>query len=83
MSFTVQWKHNVVGFFYEKSDKTKSLNQLITYIAYRIYKQKILRSLDSINETKYNVYNNVKKSFCLYALVLLFLNANAECKFVF
>lgn len=71
LSFKIQWKH-IVGFFYEKSDKTKSLNLLIPYVAYRIYKQKMLCRLDSMNETECNIYNHVKKSTCFYASVYVF-----------
>lgn len=81
LSFKKQWKHIFVGFFYEKSDRTKSLNLLITYVAYRIYKQIMLCRLDSMNETEYNIYNHVKKSTFFYASVLRVLNANADCKF--
>lgn len=76
LSFKIQWKHIVVGFFYEKSDKTKSLNLLITYVAYRIYKQKMLCRLDSMNETECNIYNHVKKIHLFLCLSFTFF----KCK---
>lgn len=56
-----QWKHVAVGFFNEKSDRAKSLNLLIAYVAYWIYEQKMPCRLDS--KMKLNViykYNHVK-----------------------
>lgn len=39
LSFKIQSRHIVAGFFFKEHDRTKSLHLLITYVAYRIDKQ--------------------------------------------
>ena len=53
----------VVGFYCEENDKIKTLNLFISFVAFRIYKYKMLCRLDSLNETAYNLYNHVRNLF--------------------
>ena len=66
------------GFFHERNRKTKSLNLLISYIAYRIYKYKMYCRLNSFDETCYNIFQHVKFSVMKYAKILKNLNVLAE-----
>ena len=65
----------MIGFFYEHNTKTKSLNLLISYVAYRIYKYKMYCRLYSIDETCYNIFQHVKFSIMNYTYVLKNLNS--------
>ena len=60
LNLNVKWKHIIVSFFHERNRKTKSLNLLISYIAYRIYKYKMYCRLNSFDETCYNIFQHVK-----------------------
>ena len=80
LSFQIKWKHIVVGFYSEENDKIKTLNLFISYVAFRIYKYKMLCRLDSLSETAYNLYNHVKKSIYFYSSVLGHLNENVTNK---
>ena len=78
LNLNVKWKHIMVGFFHERNRKTKSLNLLISYIAYRIYKYKMYCRLNSLDETRYNIFQHVKFSVMKYAKILKNLNVLAE-----
>lgn len=43
------------------------LNIFIFYVAFRIYKRKLLCRLESLGETAYKFYYNVKKSIYFYS----------------
>ena len=49
----VKWKHVIVGFNYEGNRKVITLNSLISYVAYRIYKYKMYCRLQCLDETNY------------------------------
>ena len=40
--FDIQWKHIVIGFFLEYNEKVSIFNNIISFIACRIYKYKII-----------------------------------------
>ena len=66
----IKWKHVLLGFFHEQNRKIVSLNTLISFIAYRIYKYKMYCRVHSLEETNYNILNHVKVSTVFYASVL-------------
>ena len=78
-----KWKHIVVGLYSEENDKIKALDLFISYVAYRIYRYKMLCQVDSLSETAYNSYNHVKKSIYFYSSVLGYLNKNVTNKIFF
>ena len=45
----------LLAFYSEENDKIISLNLLISYVPFRIYKHKMLCRLDSSSETAYNL----------------------------
>ena len=45
----------LLAFYSEENDKIISLNLLISYVPFRIYKYKMLCRLDSLSETAYNL----------------------------
>ena len=49
LNFDILWKHIVVGFHLDRSETTKLYNSFVSYIAYRIYKSKMLRK--ALNHT--------------------------------
>ena len=66
----IKWKHVIVGFNYESNRKVITLNTLISYVAYRIYKYKMYCSLQCLDETNYNILHHVKSSIVFYATIL-------------
>lgn len=66
----IKWKHVLLGFFHEQNKKIVSLNTLISFIAYIIYKYKMYCRVHSLEETNYNILNHVKVSTVFYASVL-------------
>ena len=42
LNFDVSWKHIILGFYLENNKKVRTQNNLISYIACRIYKRKML-----------------------------------------
>ena len=72
----IKWKHIVVGFYCEENDKIKTLNLFISFVAFRIYKYKMLCRLDSLNETAYNLYNHVRN---LFLFIVSFIIIRSGC----
>ena len=62
LSIDIQWKHVIVGFYNERNKNCTSLNTLIFYIAYRIYKYKMYCRLESLKETDTGIQNHIKES---------------------
>ena len=58
LSFSVLWKHIVIGFYEESNSKTIFLNTTITYISYKIYKS-IIKSINSKCHAEYKTLNKV------------------------
>lgn len=78
LKIDIKWKHVLLGFFSEQNRKIVSLNTLISYVAYRIYKYKMYCRIHSLEETNYNILNHVKASTVFYASVLKSLNSYAD-----
>ena len=70
LNFEVQWKHVLVGFYYEKSEKVSMLNNLISYVACRMYKYKMFCRLETLEESEYAIRYNLKSSLKFYTSVL-------------
>lgn len=51
------------GFNYECDQKTRLFNNLISFVALKIDKYKMLCTLESLDETEYNLRNYVKKVY--------------------
>ena len=41
LSFDVQWKHVILGFYFEQNSKLCFLNTVISFLAFKIYKYKM------------------------------------------
>lgn len=54
------WKHVIIGFYYENNRKVQFLNNIISYVAYRIYKFKMLCRFEKKNETSQSLSEYVK-----------------------
>ena len=74
MSIDIQWKHVIVGFFNERNKKCTSLNTLISYVAYKIYKYKMYCRQESLKETDIGIQNHMKESLYGYSKVVKRLN---------
>ena len=55
INFDIQWKHVVIGFCLESNEKVSILNNILSFIACRIYKFKMFCRLESIDETEYAI----------------------------
>ena len=65
LNFDVSWKHIILGFYYENTQKVRTLNNLISCIACRIYKRKMFCRLENLPETEYSILNDLKASLRL------------------
>ena len=70
LKFKISWKHIVIGFYEETNNKTSALNTLISFIAYRIYKFKMLCRLNDKNETQERIKQHIKYELLTYHKVL-------------
>ena len=41
LDFSIQWRHILLGFFSESSNRISFVNELISFIAFKIYKYKM------------------------------------------
>lgn len=62
--------HAILNFYLKKNDKIKSLNLLISFIAYKIYKYKMFCRIESLQETETDVLRSVKNALILYSSML-------------
>ena len=60
LKFDIDWKHIIIGFYDEINDKTILLNNLISYIACRIYKFKKCCRIKGDNESSQNITSHIK-----------------------
>ena len=70
LKIDIQWKHIVIGFFHENNIKVKTLNNLISFTAMKIYKFKMLCRLEKTVETSVNIHMNLKKKLIFWLNVL-------------
>lgn len=75
-----KWKHAIIEFFHEHNRKVISLETLISYVAYSIFKYKMYCRLSSFDETNYNILCNVKSSIVFYSFILKKLNSDTDSK---
>lgn len=60
MQLDIIWKHVIIDFYYENNGKVQYLNNIISYVAYRIYKSKMLCRFEKKNETSQSMSEYVK-----------------------
>ena len=69
--FDVSWKNIILGFYDELNDKTILLNNIISFIAYRIYKYKMFCRLDNNRESIGDIRKHIKHSLLNQYYVLM------------
>ena len=62
LGFTLQWKHVVVGFFLESNEEIYLFNNMISFVACRIYKYKMYCRLEGMNEHEIGVHHHIKQN---------------------
>lgn len=60
LNFDVSWKTVVIGFYFEKNEKTLFLNSLISLIACKIYKYKMYCRIENKEEKPQEICNHIK-----------------------
>lgn len=60
LEIDIRWKHIVLGFFHEDNPKVHTFNFVISYIAFRIYKSKMMLRLENKTESVNNLLIQVK-----------------------
>lgn len=61
MQLDIMWKHVIIGFYYENNRKVQLLNNIASYVAYKIYKFKMLICrFEKKNETYQSLREYVK-----------------------
>ena len=76
LKFNISWKNIVIGFYDEVNDKTVLINNIISFIAYRIYKYKMFCRIHNNPESYTDLRKHVKFSLQNYYFVL----SNTSCK---
>ena len=76
LKFEIQWKHILIGFYFEKNQKIIYLNNIISTIATIIYKYKMYCRLKDKEESKDNISIHVKGSLKTYSCVYKRLKHN-------
>lgn len=74
----IKWKHIILGFYLEQNDKIESLNLLISFIAYKIYKYKMYCRIESLQETEINVCKSVKNALIQYSSLLRLMKCDKQ-----
>ena len=77
----IQWKHIVIGFCLEFNDKVSMLNDLISFIACRIYKFKMYCRLELLDETEYTIRCHLKKHMLFNYNVLKLRKLDQHAKY--
>ena len=60
MHFDIKLKHIVIGFYHEDNIKVKTLNNLISFTALKLYKYKMLCRSENKQETSSNKHMHLK-----------------------
>ena len=78
LKFDIGWKHVIIGFYDEINNKTILLNNLISFIACRIYKYKMYCRIKGENESSQNIRSHVKTTLFNYHKTMLKVETNLE-----
>ena len=62
LDFSIQWRHILLGFFSESSNRISFLNELISFIAFKIYKYKMTCRYNKKREDKLNLIYYMKNA---------------------
>ena len=62
LKFSVSWKTIVIGFYDDVNDKTVLINNIISFIAYRIYKYKMFCRIQNKAESYTDIKKHIKFS---------------------
>ena len=71
LSFEVQWKHVILGFYFEQNSKLCFLNTVISFLAFKIYKYKMYCRLQNKVEQESMLVSYVKNNLINNCTVLL------------
>ena len=74
LKFSVSWKTIVIGFYDEVNDKTVLMNNIISFIAYRIYKYKMFCRIH-----KAESYSDIRKHIQFSLLNYYFVLSKTSC----
>ena len=80
VSFDISWKIILCGFFHEVNKKTLTYNNLISFIAFKIYKYKMYSRVKNERETEYGLREYMKKHSYLYYCTLKNTNIDFDYK---
>ena len=70
VNFDISWKLILCGFFTEVNKKTIIYNNMISFIAFKIYKYKMYSRVKNERETEYGLREYIKKNIHTYIIVL-------------
>ncbi len=76
VEFKVKWKHVMIGFFIENSNRTTFLNELISYVAFKIYKYKMTCRFENKRENKFDLSIYIRKSLVDFEFYINVTNKN-------
>ena len=78
MKVTIKWKDILIGFYHENNKKIHLLNNIISFIALKIYKYKMYCRLQNIDEKEYNIQNHIKQKVLFWCKVLKYSKSNLK-----
>ena len=76
LNIDLKWKHIIIGFYHEDNIKVKTLNNLISFTALKLYKFKMLCRIDNKQETVLNIRMNLKMKLLFWYNVLRYNRCN-------
>lgn len=64
IGFDIQWKHVILGFYFERNTKIRYFNTIVSFIAYKIFKYKMCcrsqKKTETYNELVLYLKNNIR-----------------------
>lgn len=71
IGFDIQWKHVILGFYFERNTKIRYFNTIVSFIAYKIFKYKMFCRSQKKTETYNELVLYLKKKYQIQFDVLV------------
>ena len=76
INFDIKWKDILIGFHHENNRKIQLLNNIISFVALKIYKYKMYCRLENIDEHEHTIQNHIKQKAFFWYKVLKYCKCN-------
>ena len=82
LKIDLRWKHVIIGFYHENNSKVKLLNNVISFVALKIYKYKMYCRLEQIVESERHISMHIKNCLSFWYQVLLLTNSKININII-